>query len=397
VKLLLVEDKDSFRRLLVQALAGSAWQTTAVADPTAAMELLEQEPFDVLVTDLRLPGFSGLDLLRKAKRARPGLRAVVMSAYGEPKDIVEAMRSGADDFLPKPFDLDLFLLLLDRLRALVGAPPPDPRELWVARSPAMAELEQRLRRIAEAPLPVLFLGEHGAGKGRAARRLHLLATPGAPFAARAAGAFLSQGPDPDLLRLLQRGGLFLSALDELDERGGESLAKAVASPLGKDIRWMGGVVDFAAVPPSLRVAFGALQLVVPPLRERKEDLLPLFHGWLALAAQAEGRTPPDLDKQVERQILERTWVGNVRELSASAQATLRLSVEEGRTGLVLGWPAPGTMDSMLSQVNREAENALLRRALENAGGEPAAAAQALGLSVRTLGLRLREHGIAVKE
>ena len=134
--LLLVEDKDSFRRLLTQALEGSAWSVRAVADPRGALQALEAGPFHVMVTDLRLPGMSGLELIRRARQLQPGLRVVLMSAFGEPRDIVEAMRLGADDFLPKPFDLDAFLALLDRLRALVGAPPPDPAEPWVAHSPA---------------------------------------------------------------------------------------------------------------------------------------------------------------------------------------------------------------------------------------------------------------------
>ena len=133
--LLLVEDKDSFRRLLTQALEGSVWTVRAVADPQEALRILESQPFEVLVTDLRLPGMSGLELIRRAKRLHPGLRVVLMSAFGEPKDIVEAMRLGADDFLPKPFDLDAFTAVLERLRALVGAPPPDPAEPWIAHSP----------------------------------------------------------------------------------------------------------------------------------------------------------------------------------------------------------------------------------------------------------------------
>ena len=123
--LLLVEDKDSFRNLLADALKDSVWQVTAVADPEEALKVLGAQSIDVLITDLRLPHFSGLDLIRQAKRKFPGLRAVLMSAYGEPKDIVEAMRLGADDFLPKPFHLETFLALLDHLRILVGAPPPD--------------------------------------------------------------------------------------------------------------------------------------------------------------------------------------------------------------------------------------------------------------------------------
>jgi DNA-binding NtrC family response regulator len=406
MRLLLVEDKDSFRRLLVQALAGSVWETTAVAEPAKALELLETEAFDVLVTDLRLPGFSGLELLQKAKRVRPGLRAILMSAYGEPRDIVEAMRCGADDFLPKPFDLDLFLALLDRLRALVGAPPPDPREPWVTRSAAMAELELQLRKVAETSLPVLFLGERGTGKGRAARRLQVLGRPDAPFTTRTASVLTTKVIDLDLLRVLQGGSLYLANLDDLDEGSGEALAKLMVSPMGQAVRWLAGAEELAKIPSALRLAFGALQLRLAPLRERKEDLLPIFRVYLERAAQAGGRTPPDLDKPVERQILEHPWLGNVRELVTSAHATLRLAegllvkrlaLEQADSRLVLGWPPPGTLDSMLRFLNHRAEAALLQRALDSAGGEPSQAAQTLGLSVRALGLRLREHGMAVKE
>src|SRR5690349_4107179 len=137
--LLLVEDKDSFRDLLVKALAGTDWSVDAVADPQEALERLEARAFPVMVTDLRLPGLSG-----RAKRVRPELRAVLMSAFGEPKDIVEAMKLGTDDFLPKPFDLDAFLALLERLRALAGAPPPPGDEPWIASSPAMRALEAQI-------------------------------------------------------------------------------------------------------------------------------------------------------------------------------------------------------------------------------------------------------------
>ncbi len=109
--LLLVEDKDSFRRLLTQALEGSAWSVRAVADPQEALRALEAAPSHVLVTDLRLPGMSGLELIRRARQLHPTLRVVLMSAFGEPRDIVEAMRLGAEDFLPKPFDLDVFLAI----------------------------------------------------------------------------------------------------------------------------------------------------------------------------------------------------------------------------------------------------------------------------------------------
>jgi DNA-binding NtrC family response regulator len=215
MRLLLVEDKDSFRRLLVQALAGSAWDVTAVGDPAQALAVLAEAPFEVLVTDLRLPGMSGLELLKAAKRSRPALRAVLMSAFGEPGDIVEAMRWGADDFLPKPFDLDRFAEVLERLRALVEAPPPDPREPWIVQAPAMRELDQALAKAAQTSFPVLFQGEPGSGKRRAARRLHALRHPQAPFLCLSASSLSPAGPDERRMALLQGGSLLVSDLEDL--------------------------------------------------------------------------------------------------------------------------------------------------------------------------------------
>ena len=211
MRLLLVEDKDSFRRLLVQALAppqdrsdapldalaaaaSGAWEVTAVGDPASALQALDAAPYGILVTDLRLPGMSGLELLKAAKRRHPALRAVLMSAFGEPRDIVEAMRWGADDFLPKPFDLDRFAAVLERLRALAEAPPPDPREPWVVHSPAMRALDQALAKAADTAFPVLFHGEPGAGKARAARRLHVLRHPRRPSSASPPPACRRRGP-----------------------------------------------------------------------------------------------------------------------------------------------------------------------------------------------------------
>lgn len=402
---MLVEDKDTFRRLLVQTLKGSVWDTEAFAEPRAALERLEAGPFDVLVTDLRLPGFSGLELLRRAKRLQPGLRVVLMSAFGEPKDIVEAMRCGADDFLPKPFDLDLFLALLDKLRALVGAPPPDPAEPWISCSPQMRELDRGLAGAAETTLPALFTGEPGAGKARASRRLHTLARPQGPYLILAASSLDPAGPDENLLQMLEGGSLFLRGLDEVSAAAVPGLLKAMESPLGGRVRWMAGCRDQAALPGILEPRFGALQFGIPRLRDRREDILPALRMFLDRSTRAEGRLAPVLDRGAERQALEHGWPGNFKELGAVAAASLRgveggrlraLHLEGNTAWISLPLPGQGSLESMLKELQRSAECQLLEKALEQAGGSLPGAADRLGLTVRALGLRLREHGIRLE-
>lgn len=406
--LLLVEDKDSFRRLLAQALEGSVWTVLAVADPQEALRELEAQPFQVLVTDLRLPGMSGLELIRRARRLRPGLRVVLMSAFGEPKDIVEAMRLGADDFLPKPFDLDVFLALLDRLQALVGAPPPDPAELWVAHSPAMQALDAALTQAAGTSLPLLFRGERGAGRERCARRLHFLRHAEAPYQSLSAATLGPEGPRPQLLELLRGGSLYLGSLDFLSPEATGALARAMDSPAGQQLAWMGGIDPEGNLPPELAGRLGSLELRVPPLRERREDLLTLARLILERASRRAGRPLRWLERSAEKQLLDHPWPGNVRELEDLMEGTLRTSDGHalrafpelglgGSAPLCLPWPDSADLEAMLKAVARSAEGQLLQRQLAKDRGDLPRAAEALGLTVRTLAQRLRDHGISLED
>ena len=402
MRLLLVEDKESFRRLLVQALAGSSWDVLAVGDPREGMEALERSSFEVLVTDLRLPGFSGLELLRRAKRMHPGLRIVLMSAFGEPRDIVEAMRCGADEFLPKPFDLDHFHAVLEHLLALVEAPPPDPREPWVVHSPAMKALDQALAKAADSRVPVLFLGEKGVGKLRAARRLHTLGTPQEPFL-RVSAASL---PDERHLKLFSHGSIYLTDLEGLSSAQVQALAEVMERE--GDIRWMGAARAMKEIPASLQLRLGVLCFQLPPLRERKEDVLPLFRSFLETAVRQDGRPFPLVERSVERDLLLRAWPGNIRELawctaealratSGAILASLPAPASTLEATLCIPLPVPAPLDVMLSELVKAAEPALLRRALESCGRDPSAAAAALGLTTRAFMQRLRECRILLEE
>jgi DNA-binding NtrC family response regulator len=333
---------------------------------------------------------------------------VLMSAFGEPSDIVEAMRLGADDFLPKPFDLDAFLALLDRLRALVGAPPPDPAELWVAHSPAMQALETALRQAAATALPALFRGERGSGRERCARRLHVLRHPAAPYLSLPAATLGPEGPDPQMLQLLEGGSLFLQGLEHLSPAAVGPLVRAMDSGSGRRIAWMGSVDPEGNLAPDLAQRLGSLELRVPALRERREDLLALTRQLLDGHAKREGRQAPWLERGAERQLLVHSWPGNVRELEMLLGRTLLFS--EGHAirtfadlglgqaaPLCLPWPEAGSLDGMLKAVARSAEAQLLQQAMTEAAWDLPRAAEALGLTVRTLAQRLRDHGIPLED
>ena len=402
MRLLLVEDKETFRRLLVQALAGSSWDVLAVGDPREALEALERSSFEVLVTDLRLPGFSGLELLKRAKRMHPAIRIVLMSAFGEPKDIVEAMRCGADEFLPKPFDLSHFYAVLENLLALVEAPPPDRREPWVVHSPAMKALDLALSKAADSDAPALFLGEKGVGKLRAARRLHTLWNPQGPFLVVSATSL----PGERQLPQFSRGSLYLADLEELSATQVQGVLGVMERAEG--IRWMGGARSQHKLSDSLRLRLGVLCFQLPPLRDRKEDVLPMFRSFLEAVARQDGRPFPLVERSVERELLQRAWPGNLRELAWCATQALRatqgailasLPAPTGAldTTLCIPLPEPATLEVMLSELVQRAEPSLLRRALAASGRDPSVAAAALGLTTRAFSQRLRDHRIPLEE
>jgi len=407
MRLLLVEDKDSFRRLLAQALADSPWEVHAFGDPADALRALGESSFEVMVTDLRLPSLSGLELIQRAKRLQPALRVVLMSAFGEPKDIVEAMRLGADDFLPKPFVLDVFLALLERLRALAGAPPPDPAEPWIARSPALRALDEGLAAAADLDTPVLFLGERAAGRSRAARRLHSLRTPRGPFLTLAASELGPAGPEERVLRLLAGGSLLLTGLESLAPAAASALPGAMDSPAGRSLRWLATAARLEDVAVPVAVRFAALPSRLPPLGGRRGDPAPPFRATLRAAARREGRLEPKVDRAAEKELALRAWSGNLRELQTCAEASLdasqgpvlrRLPADlSGGPALRLPWPEPGEYEAMLRAAGRAAAPALLERCLRTHAWDLNRAAEALGLTPRILAARLREHGVSLED
>lgn len=407
MRLLLIEDKDSFRRLLVQALQGTPWQVRATGDPEEGLRWLDAEAADVLVTDLRLPGLGGLEVIRRARRLKPDLRVVLMSAFGEPRDIVEAMRLGAEDFLPKPFDLEVFLALLERLGALAVAPPPDPEEPWVALSPAMRTLDQDLSRAADSDAPVVFWGPSGSGRGRFARRLHTLRRPRGPFLTRHGAELEPEDVGGEALRRLQGGTLLIAHAEAMAPARVQEVLRAADAPLGQGLHWMLACGRPGDLPEALALRFGVLTFEVPALARRREDLLPLFRAFLLAEGRRLGRPAPSLDRVVERQILVRAWDGQLQELAATARRVMEgldgLMVrslpepEPPGGGLPLPWPERAPLEAMLKAVGREAERQLLIRALGESDGDLPAAAAALGLTVRTLGQRLRDHRVPLED
>jgi DNA-binding NtrC family response regulator len=211
-----------------------------------------------------------------------------------------------------------------------------------------------------------------------------------------------------MLQLLEGGSLFLAGLEHLSPAAAVPLGRAMDSAPGQRLAWMGGVDAEGILAPDVAQRLGSLELRVPPLRERREDLLVLARLMLERAGRREGRAVPWLERSAEKQLLEHTWPGNVRELEMLVGRTLLFAEGHairtfpdlglgGSAPLCLPWPETAGLEAMVKAAARSAEAQLLRRALAVAAGDLPQAAEALDLSVRTLAQRLRDHGIPLED
>jgi DNA-binding NtrC family response regulator len=432
----IIEDDEVLGGALVQRLRLEGFQPRWAKSLAEGEALLAQKPRALCVLcDMRLPDGSGEALLLRLMPSLGAVPVIAMTAYGGVEQAVRLMRAGADDYLTKPFEIEAVLSRLSKLAPLAEAPPPAGPVGW--QSPPMRQLEGDLGRLAPALAPVLLLGESGAGKEVAARRLHALGPrAGAPFVAlncaaiprdllesevfgHERGAFT--GATDRRPGAAERAGAGTLLLDEVAEL--EPVLQAKLLRLLEDRRFLrvGGTKEItlearviAATNADLaaRVAEGrfrgdlyyrlaVVELRVPPLRERPEDVLPLAHALLAESARQAGRAALRLTPEAQAALATHPWPGNVRELRNRIERAAILAPEDalGPADLFPGL-APSSTDpapQTLAEARDAAERAHIRRVLSGCGGRMADAARVLGISRTTLWERARRLGLTPQE
>jgi two-component system, NtrC family, response regulator AtoC len=450
--ILIVDDEKNTRDGLRVALEGE-FEVFVAGDMDGALEAIQAVPADVVVTDLRLGSGSGMDLMEKlAARPAPPV-CIMMTAYGSVDTAVEAMRRGAYDFVTKPVNIDRLEMLIKRalrertvtkeneeLRQRVRR--PSGLENMLGRSSAMEEIFETIRQVAPSRATVLIQGETGTGKELAARAIHALSPRnGKKFVAVHCKAFSSQLLESELFghergaftgaferragRFEQASGgtLFLDEIGEIDENtqvkilrvlGERSFERVGGSQtLETDVRLLAATnKDLAA-----RVAEGkfrddlyfrinVVQITMPPLRARKEDIPLLTGAFLREACRENGKPEKEISVEAMTAILHHDWPGNVRELRTAIERAVVMS-----TGSKIGVadlppsvlhgspaPAPATPSAAAAPPPREfnlqeSERVLILRALEKSGGNRTGAAKRLGISRRTLHRRLKDFKI----
>jgi DNA-binding NtrC family response regulator len=410
-----VDDAPDMLELIQRNLASQGFAVSTAASARDALALLAAATVDLLVTDVRMPGLSGMDLVREVRERHPGIEIIVITGYATIEGAVEALQLGAWDYLAKPFtDEELFQAVRRVLaRRPAGTPEPAaPVEFHglLGRSQVMRATFEALAAAAKRAGPLLLEGEPGSGRESAARAVHALAgRPGlflrVSVDARSAGAAAGDAPGMALAvaaRACAGGTLYLAELDG----AGDETRRAVLDLLtggrrggdGAAVRIVGSIV----ADPAGRARGGRrltelagrfpLAVAIPPLRERGEDVVLLARRFLAEAASAAGLAARTLSPAAEQALRAYAWPGNVRELRVLAT---RLALA-GRSGPVVAGELPATMaqppgsESGADLTLAAAEREHILRVLRQTGGNKSRAAELLGIDRKTLRDKLRE-------
>jgi DNA-binding NtrC family response regulator len=427
LRILIVDDEDKLRRMLKRTLAQAGYEVAQAADGAAALERLRQKQVDLVLSDIRMPGMDGLELLSRIKRQDPGVEVIMMTAYASVETAVKAMKQGATDYVGKPFNFDELLLKVaqaaerKRLSLRWQASEDDAREL-IGDSPAMRRLRGELKKIAAADAAVLISGESGTGKELVAQSLHRLSPrrEGQLVAVNCAalaeslleselfgherGAFTgAEARKKGKFELADGGSIFL---DEVGEMSPGMQAKLLRVLEQGEFSRVGGVqeieVDVRVIAATNRrleedVEGGGFRrdlyhrlrvvpVAMPPLRERTADIPLLVEFFLA----GRSEVPIVVDAVMSR-LQGYSWPGNVRELFNLLERWLVL--KPGAEICSADLPpeiASGQSGGALAQTERELISGALR---ENKGNQTRAAAQ-LGISRRTLIYRMKKHRLA---
>ncbi|BDG05074.1 sigma-54-dependent Fis family transcriptional regulator [Anaeromyxobacter oryzae] len=445
MKLLLAEDDRIVRITVRDALADDGYAVTECADGTSALHAVQAEVFDIVLSDVRLPGVDGIALFRAVRQINPRAAVVLMTAFADADDAVAVMREGARDYVQKPFEIDELLLRIRRVRDEIafrarmetGQGPTRPEPLR-GDSPAMQRLRERVDAAAQSEVAVLLTGETGTGKDLCARTIHersrradkpfvavnCAAIPDTLFEAELFGHEKGAFTGADRRRVgrfeAANGGTLL--LDEVGELAAASQAKLLrvlesstfepvgsSRPVKVDVRVLAATNrDLAADAAQgrfrrdLYYRLNVIDLHVPPLRERRADLPVLVRAFSEEIASRQGRPVPELAPDVVAALAAYDYPGNVRELLHALERGVALS--RGGPIELDHLPAdiaatfarePSGAPSLehvqpLGEAVAVFEREYIQRVLDKAGGHKTRAAALLGISRKNLWERLRD-------
>jgi two-component system response regulator AtoC len=450
-RVLVVEDEAYVRDSLVEILHARGFDASASASVRDALELLSRAPVDVVLSDLRMPDQDGLELVRRIQSTTPDVPVLILTGHGTVPSAVECLKAGAIDYILKPVEPDALELALER--ALEGRALR--REVRYLRSAVAGDENvaigesvawRRAMAMVEAAAPVdsgvLLTGESGTGKELLARRMHALSGRAAgpfvkvncaavplemwesEFFGHRKGSFTGATADRDgRFQLADRGTLLLDEVGAMPAAGQAKLLRAIQDGeferLGDeqatrvDVRVVASTnsdleaeVQQGRFRADLFYRLDVVRILVPPLRQRKEDIAPLARHFAGQIAARLGRAAPELSPGALARLAAYHWPGNVRELRNVIERAMILDPEHGLEAIELAHVGPPSLSAALTAASSPAERELnlreslnrlerelLLEAQRRASGVRKDAAHLLGIDPRNLAYYLHKHGL----
>jgi two-component system, NtrC family, response regulator AtoC len=449
-KILIVDDEEAMRHMLTLILKREGYEVQAVEKGREALDRVESEPFDFILSDMVMPEMNGLDLLQALKKKGAEATMIMMSAYGNLDTAVEAMKHGAYDYINKPFRPDEILLTLRKAEERENLRQENKRlqrELIreysfgniVGKSPKMMQLFETIKKISEYKASVLIIGESGTGKEMVARCIHYNSLrTNEPFVVVNCGAIPETLLESELFghekgaftdakkekrgsfELAHQGTLFLDEVGEMSLAAQVKLLRALQEG---EVKRLGSertlAVDVRIIAATLRdlsraVAEGkfredlfyrlnVLPLHLPPLREKKEDIPLLVDHFIHKYNELHNLRTEGVTEDVLARLLEYSWPGNVRELENTVERAMILAQGKkiGADCLpseILGERPPWKKniweeEFSIKKVSRILEEELIRKALKRTKGNRTQAAKILEISHPSLLSKMKEYGI----
>jgi DNA-binding NtrC family response regulator len=447
--ILVVDDEKNQRETLAQILRDQDYQVVTASDVPMAITLLQETPFDVILSDFKMPGGSGIEVAKKALEICPQSVTLIMTAYADVQSVIEAMRAGVVDYLLKPLNVDSLLRKIEILRersdlqrevSFLRAEMNRNQDMsrLLGDSAVMLEVRKLIEQVAQSKGSVLISGESGTGKEVAARQIHLQsARAEKKFVAINCGAIPENLLESELFghkkgsftgAVADKEGLFSAAsggtlfLDEIGEMPNGLQVKLLRALQEREIMPVGSVntikVDVQVIAATNRdlaqdiesglfrkdlfYRINVVEVKMPPLRSRLEDIPSLVRHFLKKYSSELGKTSKGLSNDALRRLMSYSWPGNIRELENVLERAMILNANN-ETIEVANLPA-GFQNLESDQASSmELESALndfsrthIAKVLEACGGDKKEAAKTLGLGLSSLYRKLEELGIATK-
>lgn len=453
MSILIVEDKESMALMLKETLESEGYRAIIAMDGAEGIKKIKQESPDMVITDLKLPGKDGLQVLKASKEENPLRPVVVMTAFGSVETAVAAMKEGAFEFITKPLNIDHLLMLINRalenqrlltenilmreeFSSKIGLPD------IIGKSRAITDVADKIQKVSPTRTTILLIGESGTGKELFARSIHYLSGrkdyPFVPINCAAIpkdlleselfgfekGAFT--GADSRKLgkfELAHKGTIFLDEIGEMDQAlqakllrviqegeleriGGEKPIKIDVRIIAASNRNLEMAMEEGLFREDLFYRLNVFPIRIPPLRERSEDIPLLAEHFMKKYARELKTDDKEITDDAMCLLSGYNWKGNVRELENTIERAIilcegtsitpehiSLNPHHQSTGAI-NMPADGTLEEVAKKALRAAESGRIREALRESDGNKTKAASILKVSYKTLLTKIKEYNIS---